>query len=270
MNKRWEIAIVGGTGGMGQLFAKELKSHAEIIIISRSLEKAEAISQKLGVRSGRLQDCRTADIIIISVPIENTYETCQALFQIVKPGSLIIDIAAVKTPLEKIKAELPAHLSYISMHPLFGPEGTFRNFNVLLIPIKEDHWLPKIQELLKKLGATSAITTPEEHDLMMSKIQVAHHFMYLALAAYLSDTQIAPHFFTRSFKETLKNFESIEKNLSVILEIQHTNPYAESTREEISSLIQDLIALKQATKIKELLDKVERFKRTYFLKKSNK
>ena len=266
MKNQWKIAIVGGTGGMGQVFAKELKAYADVIIISRSLEKAWSVSEKLGVRGGLLQDCSKSDIIIVSVPIENTLETCQKLFKIAKSNSLIIDIAAVKTYLQKLKSEIPEQISYISMHPLFGPEGTFKDFNVILIPLKEGGWLKELQNLLEKVGAITTTTTIMEHDTIMSKIQVAHHFMYLLLGSYLSDSQISQKFFTRSFRKTLENFRGIESNLPAIMEIQETNPLAESTRKEISLLVNDLVSLDQE-KIEALIEKIEIFKRTYLLKK---
>jgi prephenate dehydrogenase len=157
MPKRWEIAIVGGTGRMGQILTKELKPFGEIIIISRSLEKATKFAENFGVRAGTLSNSNTADIIIVSVPIETTPQICRKIFTIAKPGALIIDIAAVKSFLEEIKPEIPSHLSYISMHPLFGPEGSFLENNVLLIPIKADKWLPIFQKMLKALKSADDI-----------------------------------------------------------------------------------------------------------------
>jgi prephenate dehydrogenase len=266
MENQREIAIVGGTGGMGQVFAKELKPYADVIIISRSLEKARSVSEKLGVRGGLLQDCSTSDIIIVSVPIENTLETCQKLFNIVKHNSLIIDISAVKIHLQKIKSQIPEQIFYISMHPLFGPEGTFKDFNVILIPLKDGNWLEEIQKLLEKLGAITTTATAKEHDSIMSKIQVAHHFMYLLLGSYLSDSKISQKFFTRSFRRTLENFRGIESNLPAIMEIQQANPLAKSTRKEMSMLLNELISLDQE-KINEIIKKIEIFKKNYLLKK---
>jgi len=266
MPKRWEIAIVGGTGAMGQILTKELKPFGEIIIISRSLEKATKFSEKLGARAGILSDCNTADIIIVSVPIESTSQTCQDLFKIAKPGSLIIDIAAVKSFLKEIKSEIPPHLSYISMHPLFGPEGSFSENNVLLVPIKGDKWLPVLQKLLKELKSITTIITAQDHDLIMSKLQVAHHFIYLILASYLGQHPISPNFYTRSFKKTLQTFLGIEKNLNTILDIQKNNPHAEVTRKEIISLMEHFISL-DASKIQELLSRIEAFKSEYLNKK---
>ena len=265
MKSRRKIAIVGGTGGMGQVLVKELKPYADIIIISRSIEKAKQFSNKFGVQGGTLKDCNNADIIFVSVPINSTYETCQKLFQIVKPGSLIIDISAVKTHLKKLETELPDHISYISMHPLFGPDGSFKDYNVILVPIKENNWLSELQELLDNLGAITSITTIEKHDFFMSKIQVAHHFMYLILASYLSDTPIPPSFFTRSFKKTLANFQGIEKNLNAILEIQQANPYGKKTRTEIKSLVEKFISLNEA-EINELMQQIKAFKKDYIIK----
>ena len=267
MVKRWEIAIVGGTGGMGQVLVRDLKPFAEIVVISRSLEKATQIAEELGVHGGILNDCKTADIIIISIPIDNMLETCQELFKIAKPGSLIIDIAAVKSFLKEISPQIPAHLSYISMHPLFGPEGSFSGNNVLLVPLKGDKWLPILQKLLHDLKANTTIVEVEEHDLLMSKIQVAHHFMYLILAAYLGQEQIPPNFYTRSFKKTLQNFQGIEKNLNVILDIQKNNPHAEETRKEIVALMEQFITLDQEPIIQDMLNRVDAFKRTFLSKK---
>lgn len=267
MTKQWEIAIVGGTGGMGQIFAKELKPFADVIIISRSLEKAEKISKKIGVRGGILKDCSAADIIVVSAPIESTYNYCLKLLQIMKPGSLLIDISAVKAFIDELKDEIPNHLSYISMHPLFGPEGRFRDFNVILIPIKDEkNWLSNVEELLHKLGATTAITTPADHDLIMSKVQVAHHFIYLLLAFYLGDIQIPPNFFTRSFRKTLERFKGIATNLNTVLEIQKANPHAKTTRKELSSIIEQFVSFDDETKLKELQNKIESFKKNYLQK----
>ena len=266
MPKRWEIAIVGGTGGMGQILTKELKPFGEIIIISRSLEKATKFAEMLGVRSGILSNSNTADIIIVSVPIENIPQICREIFTIAKPGALIIDIAAVKSFLEEIKPEIPSHLSYISMHPLFGPEGSFLENNVLLVPIKADKWLPIIQKLLKALKSTTTVITSQENDLIMSKLQVAHHFIYLILASYLGQHPIPPNFFTRSFKKTLQSFMGIEKNLTTILDIQMENPHAELTRKEINSLMEHFTSL-DASKIQELLSRIDAFKKEYLNKK---
>ncbi|NVM54414.1 MAG: prephenate dehydrogenase/arogenate dehydrogenase family protein [Candidatus Helarchaeota archaeon] len=265
MNKRYEIAIVGGTGGMGQVLVRELKTHADILIISRSLEKAKKNAETFGVRGGILKDCNTADITIVSVPVEYTHDTCQKLLKILKSGSLLIDISAVKTFIEDLKPDIPENISYISMHPLFGPEGSFQDFNVILIPVKDDKWLPIIQKLLSELGALTVIATSEEHDRIMSKIQVAHHFIYLMLASYLSDSQISPKFFTRSFRKTLQNFIGIEKNLDAILEIQKLNPHAQTTRKEFVSLMEKFISLDHEKNMKELLGNIQTFKEKYLL-----
>ncbi len=262
MKNTIEIAIIGGTGGMGQLLAKELKKFANITIISRSLEKAQKVSKKFGVQAGLLKDCDSADIIIVSVPIENTLETCEKLLNIIKPNALLMDISAVKQHLEKIKENLPKSISYISIHPLFGPEGSFKNSNILLIPLQDQNWEAKITEIFKNLGSIITKTTAEEHDLMMSKIQVAHHLIYLLLASYLSDSKISQNFFTRSLRKTLENFKGIERNLSAILEIQLKNPHATPTREAMSVLLEDLINL-DAEKIKTLQSRIARFKNNY-------
>jgi prephenate dehydrogenase len=107
----------------------------------------------------------------------------------------------------------------------------------------------------------------DEHDSIMGKIQVAHHFLYLMLASYLSNNEIPPAFFTRSFQKTLDNFKGIEKNLNAIIEIQEHNPHADATRKEFISLMEQFISFEPQSKLEELLKKIAIFKHIYLIKK---
>jgi len=255
------IAIIGGTGGMGQIFATELKQFGKIFICSRSLDKAKKIIQELDKEfEPRLNDqIVDADIVIVSVPTDMMLKTCEESLAIMKKGSLLMDLSSVKTGLVD-KLKVPTDVEYISCHPLFGPEGKLNGANVIITPIKQENWLAKIKEMFTKVKSVISIIDFDEHDKIMSKIQVMFHFANLCLVDAIAESNLDSKFFSRSFKMAqglLKNFKS---NQDVLFEIQEHNPYKEDARKfylEIVKNLKDLSPEEFEKKIKTSFSKIE-------------
>ncbi|MEM2890171.1 MAG: NADPH-dependent F420 reductase [Candidatus Hadarchaeum sp.] len=84
------IAILGGTGDLGQGLAMRWAMAGEKVIIgSRSKEKAERIAQELSLKVGKsilgetnLEATRSADFIVMSVP----FEGCEKILEEVAPA----------------------------------------------------------------------------------------------------------------------------------------------------------------------------------------
>ena len=236
--KNLKIAIIGGTGGMGRIFVKNLQDITKIMICSRNLEKAKLAAKELGenIESGLLSDCQDADIVFVSVPIKNVLENCARVVKIMKPGSLLIDLSSVKSALVD-KLEIPKSIEYISAHCLFGPHGNFSGENIILIPVKGKSWLPKIKLLFEKLGSKLFITSLKDHDIMMSKIQALFHFTILCMVIAMAKSNIDPNFYTRSFKKMIPNLKNLQNNLDVIFEIQKYNPYSKKVKKFFAELV---------------------------------
>ncbi|MHA1301237.1 MAG: prephenate dehydrogenase/arogenate dehydrogenase family protein [Candidatus Helarchaeota archaeon] len=239
--KQKKIAIIGGTGGMGKVFIKNLKDFTKIMICSRNIEKAQRVASDFGnnIESGLINDCNNADIVIVSVPTENMLDTCRKVIKIMKDGSLLMDQSSVKTGLVD-KLEIPNSIEYISTHCLFGPLGDFSGENVILIPVKGNFWLPKIKRLFEELGSNVFIKSLEEHDFIMGKIQALFHFIILNMVVAMSKSDINPNFYTRSFKMMIPNLKNLQNNLNVIFEIQKINPYAKKMREFFVQIVNEI------------------------------
>ncbi len=241
----FSIAIVGGTGGMGRLLSSELKKIGiDVMICSRSKEKAQKIAREISAKAGTIEEASSADIVIVSVPIEDTLEVCLSVGKKMKPSSLLMEISSVKTNVvDELIYQLPDEVEFISLHPLFGPEGSFEGENVIVIPARTKIWLPKIKQILKELGSNYAITTVEEHERIMSVMQVLHHFSYFCLASALASykEELESDFYTRSFKKTKEFFVNLQKNLEVLLAIQRTNPRGEEIRNNYANLVERLV-----------------------------
>ncbi|NHI92680.1 MAG: prephenate dehydrogenase/arogenate dehydrogenase family protein [Candidatus Lokiarchaeota archaeon] len=236
-----KIAIIGGTGGMGQIFIKEWRKIATILLCSRNLEKARKIAKEFnGDVIPRLNyDINDADIVVVSVPIDKMLATCQECVINMKKGSLLMDLSSVKTGLVD-KLNIPPDLEFISCHPLFGPNGTLKDSNVVLIPIKNQIWLERIKKIFEDSGSIISIAGYKDHDEIMSKIQVMFHFANLCLMKAIAESKIEEKFYTRSFKMSRSVLLNFKKNLDVIFEIQKYNPFNKEAKEFYHKVVGEL------------------------------
>ncbi len=263
--KARKIAIVGGTGKMGSLAAKLLKKDGfEITICSRKPALAKKVAERLGVAYNTLEGgVKEADIVLVSVPIETTYKVCKQAAKQMRNGALLIDIASVKTGIaDKLTKELPNHVKYLSLHPLFGPQAPSLNKqNVVVIKSRMDSCSRKVVAYLKSKGAQVSFLSVDQHDRAMAIVQAMHHFAMLSflhtLSTQLSKFKEPEKLTTRSLRLTLKSIDNILKNLDSAASIQKNNPYAKEIRKTYLNLMTKLakMDLKEiSSKIKEKLD----------------
>jgi len=169
--KKITVGIIGGTGQMGKFFRRLFeKNKCEVLISSRKTDLKPI-------------DCaKQCDVVMISVPIDDTFEVIKKIGPHIKMGSLLIDTTSIK------KKPVDAMLRYsicevIGMHPVFGPNvSSIKNQTVVLCPARTKKWLKWLLHLLRKNNAKIKVATPEEHDKMMSVIQGLNHFSTLSVA----------------------------------------------------------------------------------------
>ena len=226
---------------MGRIFIEDWKEIATILLCSRSLEKAKKVAQEFtgNIVPRENSDIGDADIVIVSVPTDKMLKTCQDALVNMKKGSLLMDLCSVKTGLVD-KLQVPPEVEFISCHPLFGPNGTLKDANVILVPIKYDKWLDQLKKLLIDSEAIITVTDYKEHDKIMSRIQVMYHFASLCLVKALADANIDDKYHTRSYKIAEDLFKNFKKNLDVLFEIQEQNPFNKEAREFFHKTVGDL------------------------------
>ena len=72
------ITIIGGSRGLGNWIARELKKdNYNVTITSRNKSSGEKIAQRMGVNynNNNIDSIKNADVIIFSVPIEYMLDT---------------------------------------------------------------------------------------------------------------------------------------------------------------------------------------------------
>ncbi len=163
-------------------------------ITGRSVSKGEGVASELGVEYTRdnRTAAREADVVIISVYIENTVEVIEEVAPHVRPGCLLMDLTSVK--IEPVKAMLDharEGVEVIGTHPMFGPRvGSMEGLVFILTPVRGERWKPWLLDFLEKKRAKVYETTPEEHDRIMSVVQGLTHFTYIAVASTLKELDV--------------------------------------------------------------------------------
>ena len=159
------VGIVGGRGGMGGLFARLFGELGNTVLIS-----------DLGTELSNEQLAQTADVVVVSVPIERTVEVLRGLAPLVRPEALLCDLTSLKTaPMEAMLEG--SRCSVLGLHPMFGPTvHTLQGQRVVLCEGRGEDWSDWMRTMLAARGMVLAPSSPELHDRVMAAVQVLTHF----------------------------------------------------------------------------------------------
>jgi len=181
------IAIIGGSGKMGQWFASFLlQDGKEVIISGRNESKLLEAQRQLGVEvASNVEVVKSADVVVLSVPIESFEEVVKEISPHIKPRQVVIDITSIKVfPVAAMHRYLKTGL-VLGAHPLFGPgaKGVV-NQNFVLTPTSDEErgLAQKIRKYLEAKGAKVSLMTPQEHDEKMAIILGLSHFIAIVSA----------------------------------------------------------------------------------------
>lgn len=232
---------------MGKTTAGFFSRHGwETYIISRNKRKGAKVARKLGAKSRTFREIGDSDIVAVSVPISKTLEICLRSAKLMKPGSLLIDLASVKTPIvKKVARSLPKGINYLSMHQLFGGNVEWKGQNVILCPGRcSARWMKKMKSMLRKEGVKLRTMSPEAHDKKTAVTQVARHLLTLSFSRYLSEYHKGESLDSAStpdFRRLMEAVESLSGQKGMVMGIQKANRYGKKERERIIRVVEKLI-----------------------------
>jgi len=172
---------------MGRWFANFLlKDGKEVIISGRNERKLLEAKRQLGVEvASNAEAAKSADAVLLSVPIESFEAVVKEISPHIKPRQVVVDITSVKVfPVAAMQKHLKTDL-VLGTHPLFGPGAKgVANQNFVLTPTngEERALAQKIKEYLETRGAKVSLMTPKEHDEKMTIILGLSHFIAIVSA----------------------------------------------------------------------------------------
>ncbi len=189
-----KIGIVGGTGAMGRWFKAFFEGQGFRVFAggkTRGLPIDEVV--------------KNSDVVIISVPLEETREVIRKIGPMLSEEQLFMDFSSVKVmPVEEMLRW--SRCEVIGAHPLFGPRANIKNnLTICLCPARGKSWLERIKGIFERGGLNVLIATPEEHDRAMALVQGVHHLSNFALGTLAKKTlgKNASSFFTPSFRRRM-------------------------------------------------------------------
>jgi len=170
------IGIIGGTGGMGKIFAGLFRREGYTVHVAGRTEGLDIPTM-----------AETCQVIIVSVPIGITSEIIEQIGPHMNKDALLMDLTSLKT--EPVKTMLHSSSSeVIGLHPLFGPGvDSVAGYTIVLCPARTEGWLDWVRTILKKQGATVIETTPERHDELMALVQVLNHLNSITMGMVLKE-----------------------------------------------------------------------------------
>ncbi len=173
---------------MGRWFANFLlKEGQEVLITGRNEKKLLAAKRQLDVEAttNNVEAVKSADAILLSVPIDNFEEVVEQVSPYMRPEQVIIDITSIKVfPVETMHKHIKTGLT-LGTHPVFGPGArSIASQNFVLTPTNERErtLAQKIREYLEIRGAKVTLMTPQEHDEVMAVVLGLSHFIALVSA----------------------------------------------------------------------------------------
>lgn len=171
------IAVVGGKGHMGQLFARLFQDSGFQVKV---FDKEDGL-----LTAEQLQDCR---LVLIAVPIHRTEQVIAQLPPL-SEDTLLADITSVKQgPLQSMLRQHSGPV--IGLHPMFGSHIPSLAKQVIAYSHGRDlqayQWL---LELMHAWGAQVVAIDADEHDQSMAFIQALKHFTTFSFGLNLCHEQ---------------------------------------------------------------------------------
>jgi chorismate mutase / prephenate dehydrogenase len=160
-----DIAVIGGAGQMGTVMARLFSELGHRVVIA-----------DLATELRPEQAAASADVVVISVPIQITTEVIEKLAPLVREDALLMDITSVKqAPMAAMLAGSRA--SVAGTHPMFGPGvHTLQGQRFVLCEGRGAAWSEWLEQMLSARGLVVTRSTAEEHDRAMALVQVLTHF----------------------------------------------------------------------------------------------
>jgi len=181
-----KVAIIGGTGKMGRWFTKFFLEEADQVVISgRNKEKLAKMKSEFGVEVGdNLNAVKSADRVLISVPIDNFETVIKEIHSHVRPNQVIMDICSVKEfPVKMMHKYIKTGVT-LGTHPLFGPNvESIQNQNFVITPTsnEEERFANDFKKWLEERHVNVSVMSPKKHDELMSVVLGLPHFIGVLL-----------------------------------------------------------------------------------------
>lgn len=173
------VGIIG-YGRFGRLAARYLSGETHVFVYDERPVSIPRGTRR--IRKAPLAIVASRPVVILAVPVSAMRAALRSMAPFLVPGSLVIDVGAVKTlPARWMKAAIPGSVSILATHPLFGPDSASRSVRgriVVLCPVRiAAPRLKLIRAVLHRKGLMSIVMKAGEHDRMAAETILATQYV---------------------------------------------------------------------------------------------
>ncbi len=214
-NKQSPVGIIGGQGEMGRLFSNFFSSRGFRVNVV-----------DLGTVYTSERAMRECDIVLFAVPLHKSVEIIRELVAFARPGQLLMDLTSLKVA--TVAEMLRSQAGVVGLHPMFGGGvSSFSGQTLAACPVRisSQEW-QSLRRLFTSSGIRVKECSPEEHDRMMSIIQVLFHLTTMLMGRTLRELGIDIH---ETMEYTSPSYR-IEMNLVGRIFAQNPELYAAITQ----------------------------------------
>lgn len=220
------IGIVG-FGRFGKLIARYLSPDFDVSVYDSGGKALEI--EAAGAKAVSLNRACRQKLVILSVPISAFKEKLMQIAPLLQKGAAVVDVCSVKVyPVAVMQAILPAHVSILATHPMFGPDSAAASLDgrkIVLCDVRipaED--FQKVKSYLARKGLQIIEATPEAHDEQIAVSLSLTHFIGRSLSAFGAQPQ---HIDTEGYRRLLHVLDVVENDSWQLFEDMNAyNPYA--------------------------------------------
>jgi len=227
-----KIGIIG-FGRLGRLLTRYLAQDADVLVHDLSDMSEEAI--KLGAKSASFEEVCACPIVIPCVPIGHFEEVIKRMSPLLTSDALVADVCTVKElPSEIMLKHLPASVSLLATHPMFGPDSarhTVFGRKIVLHNLRTPNRLyHNIKSYLESHGLKVIEATPTEHDEQIARTLVLTHFIGRTLIDFKATPKSID---TKGYRRLMKILDQVENDsIELFLDMNKYNRFAKKVRED--------------------------------------
>jgi len=248
------IAIIGAGGAMGKWFSEYfLKKGYQVI----GFDNTNPISKNITEAKSLISAILNVEYVLLSTPTKKTPEIIRLIAKEMKRESYLIDITSQKSKTATALGKIPAKVSPICIHPMFGPGAkNLKNHNIVLIPIKNGK---KELNIAKELFPDGNFVTIDstEHDKKIATILGLTHLINIAFANILAKDDkilLTEKMAGTTFKAQKILAESIMTESPELIETIISNPEIRKVAEEFWKDVGRLLTSAQEGKDEEIIE----------------
>ncbi|KGE18887.1 prephenate dehydrogenase dimerization domain-containing protein [Paenibacillus wynnii] len=186
--------IVGGTGGIGGMFATLLaEAGVEVCLIDQNYLIVNFELLQCDITSptpAAISVIRMADMVILALPERVAMNALAIVSNLMKPESLLAHTLSVQLPIATKIDYLGISLEVVGLNPMFAPNLSIVGRPVAAIIHNEGPRVAELLQLLSDVGARVVRIDAEEHDQLVAAMQALTHASIISFGLALSTLNV--------------------------------------------------------------------------------